>query len=54
MAKILYVKPLEVLAEGVMTRVGTLGIDQDVLDRIPANLRRLQEEIAAQPAAAPA
>jgi hypothetical protein len=48
MASSLYFRTLDALGQAVMTRVGTLGIEQDLLDRIPANLRRLQEEIARQ------
>jgi hypothetical protein len=42
MAAVLYSRPLEALGDAAMTRVGSLGI-QDLLDRIPANLLRLQK-----------
>jgi 50S ribosome-binding GTPase len=44
MAAVLYIKPLDALGDAVMTRVGALGIDREQLDRIPANLLRLQQE----------
>lgn len=49
MATVLYFNPLEAVGDAVMTCVGALGIEQDLLERIPANLLRLQEEIARQP-----
>jgi hypothetical protein len=48
----LYAKPLGDLGNAVMARVGTLGVQQDLLDRIPANLLRLQQ-IAGHPGGAP-
>jgi hypothetical protein len=47
----LYSKPLEDLGNTVMARVGILGLQQELLDRIPANLLRLQQ-IAGGPAGA--
>jgi hypothetical protein len=47
----LYSRPLDDLGIAMMARVGTLGIQQDLLDRIPANLLRLQQ-IAGQSAGA--
>lgn len=38
-----YSRPLDDLGNAVMTRVGTLGVQQDLLDRIQTNLLRLQE-----------
>jgi hypothetical protein len=52
MAAVLYFGPLESLGEAVMTRVGALGIGQELLDRLPANLRQLQEAVVRQPAGA--
>ncbi|WP_428483438.1 GTPase domain-containing protein [Rhodopila sp.] len=48
MAIVLYAKPLDAVGDAVMTQVGAVRIASDLLDRIPANLRRLQE-IAEQP-----
>ncbi|HJU20479.1 MAG TPA: GTPase domain-containing protein [Stellaceae bacterium] len=45
-AETLYKEPLLAIAEGAMARVGALGIDEDILRRLPENLRRLQAEFA--------
>jgi hypothetical protein len=42
------------LGDAAMTQVGTLGLKQDLLDRIPANLQRLQEAAVEQLAGADA
>jgi hypothetical protein len=42
MAAELYVKPLEAVGEAVMTRIGSIGIEPALLDRIPADLQRLR------------
>jgi hypothetical protein len=42
MAALLYIKPLDAVGEAVMKMVGTLGLERDLLDRIPVNLLRLQ------------
>ena len=47
----LYSRPLDDLGNAVMARVGTLGVQQDLLDRLKANLLRLQQ-IAGHPAGA--
>jgi hypothetical protein len=52
MATVLYVKPLDAVADAVMARVGALGIGHELLDRIPANLLRLQQEVERQSAGA--
>jgi hypothetical protein len=52
MATSLYFNPLEALGEAAMARVGRLGLDQDLLDRIPVNLTRLQQMTARQSAGA--
>jgi len=45
----LYSRPLDDLGNSVMARVGTLSVQQNLLDRIQANLLRL-EQIAGHPA----
>ena len=52
MATTLYAVPLDAVGRAVMTSVGTLGLRKDLLDRIQANLRRLQQAVAASPAVA--
>lgn len=52
MAASLYFNPLDTVGEAVMARTGTLGIEPDLLDRISANLLRLQEMVVGQPAGA--
>jgi 50S ribosome-binding GTPase len=47
----LYSQPLDDLGNAVMARIGTLGVEQDLLDRIQANLLRLQQ-IVGRPAGA--
>ena len=44
-------KPLADLGNAVIARIGTLGVEQDLLDRIQANLLRLQQ-IVGDPAGA--
>jgi hypothetical protein len=44
MASVLYIKPLDAVGDAVMEMVGTLGINRELLDRIPANLLRLQQD----------
>lgn len=45
-AEALYAEPLLAIAEGAMARAGALGIGEDILRRLPENLRRLQAELA--------
>ncbi len=49
MATTLYAMPLDAVGDTVMTNVGTLGLQQELLDRLPANLRRLQQALPGQP-----
>jgi hypothetical protein len=44
MATILYIKPLDAVGDAVMDMVGTLGLERELLDRIPAGLSRLQQQ----------
>ncbi len=39
----LYIEPLRAVGDNVMRMVGMLGIERDLLERIPASLRRLQQ-----------
>jgi hypothetical protein len=52
MAAVLYLDPLNAVGEAVMTRIGALGLEQALLNRIASNLRRLQEAVVKQPAEA--
>ena len=45
-AEQLYAEPLLALAEGAMARAGALGVDGEILRRLPDNLRKLQAELA--------
>ncbi len=45
-AETLYAEPLLTLAEGAMARAGALGVDREILERLPGNLRQLQAELA--------
>jgi hypothetical protein len=47
-AKKLYVQPLLAVAQSSMKQAGALGIGPDLLQRLPANLRRLQTQVAEQ------
>ncbi|PPQ36232.1 GTPase [Rhodopila globiformis] len=47
MADTLYVQPLEQLGDAIMASIGALGIDQALLDRLPADLRRLADGVGA-------
>ncbi len=44
-AKLLYKVPLLAIAEVAMERAGALGVDNEVLERLPNNLRQLQAEV---------
>ena len=46
MAATLYAMPLDAIGNAVMQTVGALGVQQDVLDRLPLNLQRLRLELA--------
>ena len=39
--------PLLSLADEAMEQAGTLGVDTDILERLPRTLERLQEKLAA-------
>jgi 50S ribosome-binding GTPase len=54
MAAELYFKPLESLGDAAMAQVGALGLQQDLVDRLPANLQHLQEATIEQLAGADA
>ena len=44
-AKLLYKVPLLAIAEVAMERAGALGVDNEILERLPNNLRQLQAEV---------
>jgi hypothetical protein len=46
MATALYATPLHAIGDRVLTNVGTLGLGQELLERLPANLLALQQELA--------
>ncbi|HYZ24414.1 MAG TPA: GTPase domain-containing protein, partial [Rhodopila sp.] len=43
----LYAAPLHALGADAMAGIGTIGLEPALLDRLPANLRRLQRELGA-------
>jgi GTPase SAR1 family protein len=45
MAETLYAEPLRAIAQGAMAHAGALGVDAEILRRLPDNLRRLQAEL---------
>ena len=47
-ARTLYREPLLAIGATAMARAGSLGVDQDILDRLPSNLRRLEAELSAR------
>jgi hypothetical protein len=47
MAAALYAGPLDAAGEAVMSGIGTIGLPEELLDRIPENLQRLREGLAA-------
>ncbi|MBV9859166.1 MAG: GTPase domain-containing protein [Alphaproteobacteria bacterium] len=49
MADALYRAPLAELADRAMAEAGALAIPAELLDRLPANLRRLRDRLAAEP-----
>ncbi|HZU91632.1 MAG TPA: GTPase [Stellaceae bacterium] len=48
-AETLYAEPLLAVAQAAMTRAGALGIDKEILERLPKNLQQLQAELARGP-----
>jgi hypothetical protein len=46
MATTLYTVPLDTVGDSVMARIGTLGLAQDLLDRLPADVGRLHGQLA--------
>lgn len=48
-AATLYAEPLLAIAEKAMTRAGSLGVGEEILGRLPDNLRQLQNELAGRP-----
>ena len=46
-ARTLYREPLLAIGAMVMTRAGLLSVGQDILDRLPSDLRQLRAELAA-------
>jgi hypothetical protein len=45
-AKNLYFDPLCAVAELAMERAGSIGVDQEILDRLPANLQQAKKQLA--------
>jgi GTPase SAR1 family protein len=45
-AQTLYEEPLLAISEVAMSRAGALGVDEEILERLPKNLRKLHSEFA--------
>jgi 50S ribosome-binding GTPase len=45
-AQTLYYDPLSAVADKAMARAGLIGVDQEILDRLPANLQRVRTQLA--------
>lgn len=50
MATTLYTMPLGAIGDAAMASIGTLGLAQGLLDRLPANLLLLENQVAGMPA----